>query len=63
MRFEKIVYDRCKAESGFPEGRKLWVSGIGREGGLDLCNDCYNSLIHWFEKYSDTPQAESEMEE
>ena len=45
---EKIVCDRCKSEMSHPEGRKIWLSGVGREGGYDLCNECYYDLFHWF---------------
>ena len=48
MVFEKIVCDRCKSEMSHPEGRKIWLSGVGREGGYDLCNKCYYDLFHWF---------------
>ena len=48
MVFEKIVCDRCKSEMGHPEGRKIWLSGVGHEGGYDLCKKCYYDLFHWF---------------
>ena len=48
MRFEKIVCDRCKKEMNYPEDRRIWLSGVGREGGYDLCNECYYDLHHWF---------------
>lgn len=48
MVFEKIVCDRCKSEMSHPEGRKIWLSGVTREGGYDLCNECYYDLYHWF---------------
>lgn len=48
MRFEKIVCDRCKKEMNYPEDRRIWLSGIGREGGYDLCTKCYYDLYHWF---------------
>jgi hypothetical protein len=48
MVFEKIVCDRCKSEMSHPEGRRIWLSGVGREGGYDLCNACYYDLFHWF---------------
>ena len=48
MVFEKIVCDRCKSEMNHPEGRRIWLSGVNREGGYDLCNECYYDLFHWF---------------
>lgn len=48
MVFEKIVCDRCKSEMSHPEGRRIWLSGVNREGGYDLCNECYYDLFHWF---------------
>lgn len=48
MRFEKIVCDRCKKEMNYPQDRRIWLSGVGREGGYDLCAECYYDLHHWF---------------
>lgn len=50
MKIEKILCDRCKMEMHYPVDieRKIWLSGKGREGGLDLCDDCYNKMINWF---------------
>lgn len=54
MRFEKVVCDRCKKEIHYTfDGveREIWLSGKGREGGLDLCDDCYNEMFKWFIQY------------
>ena len=51
MVFEKVVCDRCKKEMEQLEqsaDRKIWLNGVGREGGYDLCNECYYDLFHWF---------------
>ena len=54
MRFEKVVCDRCKSEINITEDaceRKIWLSGKGREGGLDLCDECYNEMFKWFTRF------------
>lgn len=44
----KTYCDRCKKEVIYPVTRKLYLSGIGREGGYDLCDSCYEELFMWF---------------
>lgn len=53
MRFEKVACDRCKSEIDMtiPHERKIWLSGKGREGGLDLCDECYNEMFKWFMQF------------
>lgn len=50
----KVICDRCKKEihvlDDFDE-RKIWLSGKGREGGLDLCDECYEELFKWFMQF------------
>lgn len=48
MKVEKILCDRCKAEIIYPVKRKLFLSALRSEGGLDLCNSCYDELTTWF---------------
>lgn len=55
MTVTKTYCDRCKEEIINPvskyldsAGRKLFLSGIGREGGYDLCSSCYDELCTWF---------------
>lgn len=48
MKVEKILCDRCKAEIVYPVKRKLFLSALRSEGGLDLCNSCYDELTTWF---------------
>ena len=49
-RFEKVLCDRCKTEIDMtiPHKRDIWLSGKGREGGFDLCDECYEGLYEWF---------------
>lgn len=53
MRFEKVACDRCGSEIDMtiPHERKIWLSGKGREGGLDLCDNCYNEMFKWFMQF------------
>ena len=53
MRFEKVACDRCGSEIDMtiPHKRDIWLSGKGREGGLDLCDECYEELFKWFMQY------------
>ena len=46
----KTYCDRCKKEVIYPTKRKLYLSGIGREGGYDLCDSCYDELHFWFKR-------------
>ena len=46
----KTYCDRCGEEVIYPVTRKLYLSGIGREGGYDLCDSCYNELHSWFKR-------------
>lgn len=48
MRVEMVLCDRCKAEINYPVKRKLYLSAMRSEGGLDLCNSCYDELCTWF---------------
>lgn len=48
MKVEKIVCDRCGTKIINPIKRKLFLSALGSEGGLDLCNSCYDELSTWF---------------
>lgn len=48
MKIKKIVCDRCGAEVIYPTKRILFLSGIGREGGFDLCDNCHKELNVWF---------------
>lgn len=53
MKIEKILCDRCEKEIRYPVDieRKIWLSGKGREGGLDLCDECYEELFKWFMQF------------
>lgn len=53
MRFEKVACDRCGTEIDMtiPHKRDIWLSGKGREGGIDLCDKCYNEMFKWFMQY------------
>lgn len=48
MTVTKSYCDRCRKEVIRPVERRLYLSGIGREGGYDLCNSCYDELCNWF---------------
>ena len=48
MTVTKRYCDRCRKEVIRPVERRLYLSGIGREGGYDLCNSCYDELCNWF---------------
>lgn len=48
MKIEKLVCDRCGSEVIYPTKRILFLSGIGREGGFDLCDNCHKELNVWF---------------
>ena len=48
MTVTKKYCDRCNKEVIYPVERKIYLSGIGREGGYDLCNSCYDELCTWF---------------
>lgn len=48
MKIEKVICDRCEKEVCHPTTRKLFLSGLYREGGYDLCDSCYNELYKWF---------------
>ena len=48
MTITKSYCDRCGNEVIYPTTRKIYLSGTGREGGFDLCDDCYNKLYNWF---------------
>lgn len=48
MKIEKMICDRCGAEVHYPTTRKIFLSKIGREGGLDLCDKCHKELNEWF---------------
>lgn len=48
MTVTKKYCDRCVKEVIYPVERRLYLSGIGREGGYDLCNSCYEELVSWF---------------
>lgn len=49
----KVICDRCEKEIHYPvvPERKIWLSGVGREGGLDLCDECYEELFKWFMQF------------
>ncbi len=47
MKIEKILCDRCGREVVYPTTRKIFLSKIGREGGLDLCDNCHKQLYNW----------------
>ena len=49
----KVICDRCGKEIHYPVEleRKIWLSGVGREGGLDLCDECYEVLFKWFMEF------------
>ena len=48
MQITKTFCDRCGEEVIFPTTRKLYLSGLSREGGYDLCDSCYEELCKWF---------------
>lgn len=48
MKIEKVICDRCGSEVIYPCTRKIFLSKVGREGGLDLCEHCYKCLYNWF---------------
>lgn len=48
MTITKTYCDRCGEEVTYPTERKLHLSGVGREGGYDLCDSCYDKLYNWF---------------
>lgn len=48
MTVTKTYCDRCRKEVIRPVERRLYLSGLGREGGYDLCNSCYDELCNWF---------------
>lgn len=48
MKIEKIICDRCGAEVIYPCTRKIFLSQIGKEGGLDLCDNCHSEINTWF---------------
>jgi hypothetical protein len=48
MTMTKTYCDRCGIEIIYPIKRYLYLSGIGREGGYDLCDSCYEELHSWF---------------
>lgn len=48
MTVTKAYCDRCRKEVIRPVERRLYLSGLGREGGYTLCNSCYDELCRWF---------------
>lgn len=48
MKIEKVVCDRCGEKVTYPAIRKLYLSGLSREGGFDLCDNCHKELYMWF---------------
>lgn len=60
MTVTKIYCDRCDKEVIYPTERKLYLSGIGREGGYDLCDPCYEELYSWFKGKEVNADADSD---
>lgn len=58
MKITKTYCDRCGKEFDYPVKRKIWLSGVSREGGFDLCDNCYNGLVYWF-NYKEGEEHES----
>lgn len=48
MTITKVYCDRCRQEFEYPVTRKIFLSGVGREGGYDLCDNCHRDLYNWF---------------
>ena len=65
MRFEKVACDRCGSEIDMtiPHKRDIWLSGKGREGGLDLCDECYEELFKWFTEIANHKHEIDKMSE
>lgn len=59
MTVTKTYCDRCGAEVIYPTTRKIYLSGIGREGGYDLCDDCYRILYQWFNLMNDEMKGDN----
>lgn len=60
MTVNKTYCDRCGNEVIYPAKRKLYLSGIGREGGYNLCDSCYAALCIWFKENEVNADADSD---
>lgn len=62
MQITKDYCDRCGDEIIYPAQRRLYLSGLSKEGGFDLCDSCHMELYNWFYKKS-FPCIEGELAE